>query len=403
MNSRRAGEREAIGDSSATTSLLVQTAIAPALGRHLIAGIPEAIAEFDALVRDVVLAEDIDHARLWSPDGVVLYSDESSLIGERYEFGVHARRALVSGSVVAAIDDLSDDENASQRPDGSLLEVYAPVSGPDGRTYLFETYQSFERVDVNASQLWWTFAPTTFGALVMLELIHIRHRIRLGRELRRSRDDRDRMLRRAIEAGDAERRRIARDLHDGAVQDLVGVSLMLASVTERGTQWHDPVARGRVQDALSHTRSTIRTLRSRFVEDGPANPTEAGLERALDDLVAGLRARGVETSVDVDVGGPFGERTCALIYRIAVEAVRNVERHARASALRVTVDELDDHTLAVAVSDDGVGFDGGLGDSMPDDCVGLGMLHELVRGSGGAFRVVSEPAGGTTVRAEVPR
>ena len=113
-----------------------------------------------------------------------------------------------------------------------------------------------------------------------------------------------------IDASDAERRRIAADLHDGVVQDVAGVAFGLAS--------HD-------EESASRLRQAVRDLRTLLVEIHPPSLDSAGLEPALSDLLSPLQAAGMTTSLSVE-GAPTGND--ALVYRVAREALRNVTKHA---------------------------------------------------------------------------
>jgi len=104
----------------------------------------------------------------------------------------------------------------------------------------------------------------------------------LGRRLQRGHDERERLLARAIEASDNERRRIAADLHDGIVQDLAGVAFGLAPLAARAGSDDRKVLDGSVQ----RLRQGVRELRTLLVEIHPPRLESAGLESALDDLLS---------------------------------------------------------------------------------------------------------------------
>src|SRR6478735_1303421 len=121
----------------------------------------------------------------------------------------------------------------------------------------------------------------------------------------------------------------------------------------------------------------MRRLRSLLVEIHPPNLRASGLEAALADLLAPLRARGAETSLAVDPALGLDEGAERIVYRAAAEALRNVERHADANRVTVAVEERDDGVRLV-VTDDGVGF--GPGDRerrREEGHVGLSLLEEL--------------------------
>jgi len=193
-----------------------------------------------------------------------------------------------------------------------------------------------------------------------------------------------------------ERRRIARDLHDGPVQTLAGVAYTVAAAGERlpeGDRARKPIAAA--ADAL---RETIRELRTLLVEVHPPSLHQAGLEAALDDAVGPLRHEGVQVDVAVGAGSMRPEAE-AVVFRAAQEALRNARTHAGAEHVTVTV-ETASGRAHLRVSDDGRGFDPA--GPAPDKHLGLELLGELVRDAGGTLAVDSRPGTGTTVRVEVP-
>jgi signal transduction histidine kinase len=402
--SHRAGEREAVRDARTTAAILADAVISPAINTPLVLGEPEAVDEFDALVRNNALGHGIAHARLWAADGTIIYSDEHSLIGNRYELGDEAREALERDEVIAEVSDLRADENALERDEGKLLEVYASVDDANGTHYLFEAYLLYDQVGANAVAIWRTFLPITLGAILVLELIQFPLALQLTRAVRRARSDHERLLLRAVEASNTERRRIARDLHDGAVQDLVGVSLQLASLSERARRWNDPASADRLHGASADTRGAIQSLRSLFVEIYPPNLESSGLASALGDLVASLRTRGVEVTISLtpltdDIDRDLGRRRVALVYRVAHEAIRNVERHALASVVTIEVTCREDRATVV-VADDGIGFEASL-PLIGREHFGLRMLDDLLAEAGSTLAVRSVPGHGTSLTAEV--
>jgi two-component system NarL family sensor kinase len=138
------------------------------------------------------------------------------------------QEVLRDNSVEAELSDLSAPENRFERDQGRLLEVHLPVPTPGGQTLLFETYSRYSSVTANAGAMWRQFLPITVGALLLLQLFQLPLVWSTARRLDASLRERERLLRRAVEATDTERRRIARDLHDGVVQDLAAAMRELA-------------------------------------------------------------------------------------------------------------------------------------------------------------------------------
>jgi signal transduction histidine kinase len=365
----------------------------------LVAGDAEAAVAVASVVGDAVLHPPVVRVKIWTEDGEIVYSDETRLIGERYELGDDELEALEHGGVTAAVSDLSEPENRFERGQGELLEVYTSIHTPDGTPLLFETYQRSESVSSSGRELALTFAPVLGIALVAFLAVVIPLAWALARRLARAQRDRERLLQRSADISDRERRRIARDLHDGPVQDLAGLSMTLSAAAERTD---DVAVRQTLRDAATATRTSIGTLRSAVVGVYPPSLQRSGLEAALNDLTAALRRDGVGVTVDVSSDARFGERVDETVYRVAREALRNVATHASATTVRVSVGR-DGGRAILEIADDGRGLDPAeMEEARGDGHLGLQILRDLVDDAEGALSVSSPPAGGVLVHAEVP-
>jgi len=396
---RGLGNAEALRDARQFATLAGQGIVEPTVAAGLLRGEPEAIAAVDRIVQERVLGERVVRVKLWARDGRIVYSDEPRLIGARFPLEAEKLDVLRSGATNASLTDLSGPENRYERGQGDLYEVYLPIRAPDGTPLLFETYQRRSAVASTGRRIWMPFAALMLGSLVLLWLVQVPLAWRLDRRLRRSQAEREALLVRAVEASDDERRRIAADLHDGPVQDLAGISYSLSAAAETEGS---AAARETLRQAAAGTRDSMRRLRSLLVEIHPPNLRASGLEAALADLLAPLRARGAETSLTVDPELGLDEDTERIVYRAAAEAVRNVERHADANRVTVAVEERDDGARLM-VTDDGVGF--GPGDRerrREEGHVGLSLLEELAARAGGRLAVRSAPGDGTTFELELP-
>ncbi|CAN5199492.1 hypothetical protein BH18ACT4_BH18ACT4_05590 [soil metagenome] len=216
--SRRQGTLEAIEDANRVASLAAGAEVEPVLDDGILTRTPSSIAVVDEVVRNEVLGGSLVRVKIWSGDGTILYSDESRLIGDRFELDEEELEILRGGDARAAVSDLSEPENRHEESATEMLEVYLPMRTPSGVPLLFEAYFRYEGVAEAGRQVWLRFAPITLGALVLLELLQIPLAVSLARRLRRTQQQREALLRSAIDATDAERRRIASDLHDGVVQ-----------------------------------------------------------------------------------------------------------------------------------------------------------------------------------------
>ena len=229
--SRRAADREAINDARGTTELLARSVAEPALPRGLVSGDVGAVDRFDRTVLRRLLVGEVKRIKIWRADGRIVYSDETELIGSSYPLGADEREALEKGTSDAEISDLTRPENRFERGIGAggLLEVYTRVRSPEGDPLLFEAYFSAKDIAARRQQIYDAFQPIALGGLLVLVAVTTPLLWALTRRLERSSRDRERLLEAAADASESERRRIARDLHDGVVQDLAGTSFALSA------------------------------------------------------------------------------------------------------------------------------------------------------------------------------
>jgi signal transduction histidine kinase len=219
--------------------------------------------------------------------------------------------------------------------------------------------------------------------------------------LRASYDRNQDLAGRLITAQEAERSRIARDLHDDVNQQLAGLSIALSNVKRR---LHDD-GDGTVQDEL--TRLQQRTIdladvmRSLSHELHPGVLQHAGLSAALKGHCAEFgRQHAIEvilSAADALNGIPQDVALC--LYRVAQEALRNIAAHAGARKAQVTLRSTEDG-LELVIADDGQGFN--LAEARDLGGLGLISLDERVRLVGGSLTINTEPQRGTEMRVQVP-
>jgi signal transduction histidine kinase len=196
---------------------------------------------------------------------------------------------------------------------------------------------------------------------------------------------------RIIAAADNERRRIERDLHDGAQQRLVALAANLGAAKEKLE--HDPeegremvaVAHEEAKAALAEIRDLVRGIHPVILED-------RGLDAALSAVVA---RSPVPVTLDVQVTTRPPAAVESAAYFVVNEALTNVARHAHATRAHVSLARAGNR-LVVEVRDDGVGGADVAGGS------GLQGLRDRVAGLGGTMYVISPAGGPTTISVELP-
>jgi two-component system NarL family sensor kinase len=390
---RRAGEAEAIRDAKDQVTLAADGSVEPAVTDGLIRGDPRALGAVDRVVQERVKQdESIARVKIWDTSGRIVYSDEPRLIGKRYDLNSQDLAEFRGRKAHADVTNLSRPENRFERRFGKLLEVYKPIETPSGRPLRYETYFYSSFISARGRRIFGEFAPPLFGALILLALIQLPLAWQLAKGVERGQRDRERLLQRAIESSDLERRRIARDLHDGVVQDLAAVSFSLAASAESAPPPYDAELRA----AATETRHGIGQLRTLLVEIYPPELHRAGLEAALGDLLASASARGIETSLEIEPAS-LERETEGLFFRVSQEAVRNAVKHGKPSRLRVHVG-VQDGRAQLVVEDDGRGFDPGR--ATGEGHFGLRILEDLARDAGATLELSSQPGEGTRVVVE---
>lgn len=400
---RRNATSQAISKARDVASVLGNSVAAPVLANGVLSGDPADVSRLNTVVHERILSDQVVRVKVWTPQGRIFYSDEPRLIGQTFDLGVGERAALRTGKVDADLSNLKEPENQFERRYGKLLEVYVPTHTMGGRPVLFETYLRYSSIAESGRHILGSFAPVMVGGLLLLFLVQVPLAWSMARGLRQGQEEREQLLLRAIDASETERRRIARDLHDGVVQSLAGVSYSLAAAADRVDAGSDNAeVSAALRQAAADTRRSMRELRSLIVEIAPPNLHDEGLDNAVGELVAPLAAEGVETTVDIDDAAVPSPEAQTLIYRVAQEAVRNVAAHAQASHLRVTLTR-DNGSARLVVADDGLGFSPDrLEQRREEGHVGLTLLTGLVADAGGRLVVASTPGQGTRLEAEVP-
>lgn len=196
-----------------------------------------------------------------------------------------------------------------------------------------------------------------------------------------------------------ERQRIGMDLHDGAMQSLYGLGLLLEDAAQR-TATEPEAARTVIERSVELLNGTIAELRRYVIGLRPIRGVERPLSEALPGLAKQMgRDALLEVSVEVD---PEAERDLdreqrEATFYIAADALTNIARHARAHSVRIRFG-LDEGRAVLEVKDDGVGFEPGQGASG----FGLRNMRERAFVAGGRLHIASAPGRGTLVRLELP-
>lgn len=383
--------QQSLQEAHTTAQWLARTVVSPRIDQGLREGKPARIAELDAVFSASVRGSGVRAVRLWNDEGVIVYSDDPRLMGERFPLPVEA----AGGPVVEAADQ-TRPENRYLDPGSSMVQVSMPVVGEDGSRYLLQISKLQDRLREDARGVWVAFAPVVAGSMALLAALMVLLGVRMARRISADLRTRQELLQRAADASDAERRRIAADLHDGTVQDLAGLSYALAGMAERAQGHGDPSTASLLREASGRSRACVSELRSLIVDIYPPDLEERGLPDALTELLGGLDPA-VEVCADMAEPTALDHEGRRALYRIAREALTNTTKHSEASRVGVRLAR-EGTGVVLIIEDDGCGFDV---DSVPDGHLGLRLMHDLAASVGGRLTVDSAPGAGTTVRVAV--
>lgn len=215
--------------------------------------------------------------------------------------------------------------------------------------------------------------------------------------LKQADEERRHLLEALVSAQEEERRMIADEIHDDPVQKMTAVNMRLHTLARNAP---DPETRSALEEFGSTVEGTIVRLRRLLFELRPVTLDHSGLAAAIREFVAQLEDLGecrVEEHLDDEPPDPA--RTIA--YRIAVEALSNVQRHARAGRVDVELFTRDGGVQLV-VRDDGVGMSEETLENRRPGHLGMTSLRERAQLAGGWSRISSAPGEGTCVEAWLP-
>ena len=394
----RLATTEALGQAEATGRGVAEGVVAPLVTAELRAGDPAAMARLDSSMRNRMSDGSIFRVKIWTADSRILYSDMTELIGRRYALEADDLALLGTTHASAAISDLEHSENVDEQTHGQAVEVYAGFVGADGEPLIFEAYLPADAVYQNAYRLERALLPLSLGSVTLLLILLMPLAVSMARRVEHTEGERNRLLHASISASDNERRRIARDLHDTVVQDLVGLSYSLSAVAHSpSAPPGDEVARHAARSAAVVVRRDVAALRTLIGDIYPPELGAGQLPSAVAALLETTVGHDIRTHLEAPPVMALPVDTAVLVYRVVREALRNTVKHAEAHVVDVELVQRDGAVTAVVV-DDGVGMRA----EAQYGHLGLRLLADTVRDAGGAFDLTSCPGGGVRVTACVP-
>jgi signal transduction histidine kinase len=219
--------------------------------------------------------------------------------------------------------------------------------------------------------------------------------------------DRERLRQRALEASEAERTKIAGDLHDGVVQNLAGLAFALSAEAsqikasaERLNGREDLIEL--LETSATETRGAMKDLRTLIIDLAPPTLRREGLEAALLEVLREIKRKGTNTKLDLPPNLRLRKDRAALIFRVAQEVLRNVAAHAQAKNVSVEL-TTEDASAILCIQDDGKGFSAAdVARRRGEGHLGTSAIVDLAEEAGGTLTIDSEPGRGTLVVLTLP-
>lgn len=418
--------------TAAITSLYVDSFVSPHLQNLSRTGQLDSdeVAALSRLLAETSLGQRIVAFKIWAPDGHILYSPNSHLIGRQFTVSRNLAQAF-AGEVNSEMSDLNEPENEYERQLwDTLIETYAPTwADGDGKIIaVSEFYQTPDdlQAEIGAAQLrsWLVVGVATLvmylllagivgraSNMILTQQAHLQDTVsQLRMLLAQNEQLHDRVRRAAARTTTLNERflrRISADLHDGPGQDLSLALLRIEALVESCGHCPVPVAAGRavaddfrtVQTALESALAELRAISAglRLPQIGSLSPTET-VQRAIRDYQRKTQCQVTLTLADLPADAPLPVKIT--LYRLLQEALANGYRHAGGAGQIVRIEKEGGEELRLEVADAGQGFDP---ETIPaNGRLGMAGMRERVEILGGRFEVESLPGQGTTVRAYLP-
>lgn len=344
----------------------------------------------------------IVRVKVWTREGKIVYSDAAPLIGRQFASHADVQAVFDSQQPKSEVTTLDADENLAEAGlYKRLVAVYAPITLKDGRKLVLEIYSTDARLVMAEKNLTGKLVPLSLGSLVVLLIAQLPISMWLVRRVVAAQQERGRLLRNTLIASARERRTIARDLHDGVVQDLAGVGYAVGALTQSLSETASASTAHtleRVSSTMQHAISRLRTL---MVDIYPPDLSSDGLHTAIEDLAAPLREGGIVVDVAVELAAEPAPEVAATLYRCVREGLANVVKHAQAQ--HATIELIGDtKTVVLRLQDDGEGVSGTDINRAADGHLGLQLLRDAATDLGGEMDVSATPGAGTTLKMCLP-
>jgi len=384
-------QRVLMTDSRGRVWLATNGGLAVADARRVAAGLPPSIVQVEELLADGTVVDQTPTITVPARRGrlTFVFAGLSLSVPDRVRF-----RYRLDGFDRDWSEPVTERQAAFTNLGPGAYRFRVIASNSDGAWSGSGAAVDFAIAPAYYQTVW--FLALSAGALVAV--VWAAHRVRL-RIVERHEREISALNERLMKAQEQERIRIAGELHDGVMQEMLAVTMMLGTAKRRAAANPDAQATiDKVQQKLIQVGSDIRQLSH---ELHPPLLQEAGLPKAIQTYCEQFAATsGIPVSCDADETAAELSRGAALaLFRIVQEALGNAAKHAAAKRIVVRLSR-SDGTVSLVVTDDGAGFDRGR--IAGAGGLGLIMMRERATQLNGRFDIESAPGRGTTIRVVVP-
>jgi signal transduction histidine kinase len=308
----------------------------------------------------------------------------AALVGDRVDRTRSKMGAVLERRQSARVDSMFDDPDVQQdeaRAIGARTGLFAPLVARDRAVGVIAVHDKRN-----------TSGRFSDGDLRITEIFSARAAVAVSLSERVARDT----VRRVVAAQEAERKRLALELHDETGQALTSILLGLKAIGGAKTREEAKQAEADVRTLVVQALQDVRAL---AVELRPSALDDFGLGPALDRLAHTFSERsGIETTTETTLDERLPPEVETVLYRVVQEALSNVVKHAGAEHVSIVLAQRDAR-VAATIDDDGRGFDQA---DVREDALGLVGMRERLGLVGGTLEIESSPGSGTTVAAQVP-
>ena len=333
------------------------------------------------------------HVKVLRGSGRVAWQDPPNGRGNTIPLKPKVAEILGTNRVVAAMSDSAGGDGEVFRGN-PVLEVHVGARSTDGTPLVIESWWSADMLDRNTAAIMRRTAPLPVGALLIFALLMFPLARALVRRVEQAQAERSQLLQHSRSASDLERRRIARDLHDGVMQELSGAGYALSAAMAALPSGSDD-SRRMMDQVNSVIRDAGFSLRSMLTDIYPTSLERDGLEAAVGELADRTSQAGIEVKTDISDLSDVPLEATQLTYRVIREGLHNVRRHSRAQHAEVTVTR-NGSQVFISVADDGRGP---TTPADPESHLGLRLLTDTLRDLGGTASLMARPGGGAILSA----